>query len=52
MIQLLKKILERLFGYKWICEHCARIEYATEQPFCKHCCHIHRGNVKMFKIKK
>ena len=52
IFNILKKILERLFGNKWICEHCGRIEYATEQPYCKRCCHIQRTDVKMFKIKR
>jgi len=52
MIHILKKILERFFGYKWICEHCGGIEYAMEQPYCKPCCHIQRGNVKMIRIKR
>ena len=34
-MKLLKKILNRLFGYKWICEYCGAIEYCMEQPFCK-----------------
>ena len=52
MIKLIKKILNRLFGKKWICEYCGSIEYAMEQPFCKGCCHIQRTDMKMFKIKK
>ena len=48
----MKKILNRLFGKKWICEYCGRIEYAQIQPYCKPCCHIHRGNVKMHWIKR
>jgi len=51
-MKLLKKILDRLFGYKWICEHCGGVEYCFQQPFCKECCHIHRADVKMFRIKK
>jgi len=52
MIKLFKKILNRLFGNKWICEYCGAIEYAMEQPFCKECCHVQRTDVKMIKIKK
>ena len=37
---------------RWVCEHCGEIEKSHKQPFCKPCCHIHRGNVKMVKIKK
>ena len=52
MIKTLKKILSRLFGNKWVCEHCGCIDYAMKQPFCKPCCHIQRHSVKMFKVKK
>ena len=48
----MKKILNRLFGYKWICEYCGRMEYDMQQPYCKECCHVHRKDVKMFKIKR
>ena len=36
--------------YKWICEHCGDIVKSKTRPYCKPCCHIHRHNVKMFKI--
>ena len=52
MINLMKKILTRLFGSKWICEYCGGIEYDMQQPYCKECCHIYRKDVKMFKIKR
>ncbi len=52
IFKILKNILERLFGYRWICEYCGVIEYAMEQPYCKKCCHIHRSNVKMIKINR
>ena len=52
MIKTIKKILSRLFGNKWVCEHCGCIDYAMKQPFCKPCCHIQRHSVKMFKVKK
>ena len=51
-MKLLNKILDRLFGYKWICEHCVNIEYSKTQPFCKTCTHIERSPKKMFKIKR
>ena len=52
MLNFMKKILNRLFGNKWICEYCGRIDYDVQQPYCKPCCHVHRGNVKMHLIKK
>ena len=52
MIKLIKKILNRLFGDKWICEYCGALEYDFNQPYCKRCCHIHRTDIKMIKIKK
>ena len=52
MIKLFKKIFNRLFGYKWVCEYCGDIVYCMEQPFCKECCHVQRTDVKMIKIKK
>lgn len=52
IFKILQKILNRLFGSKWICEYCGAIDYAHQQPFCKPCCHIHRGNIKMIKINK
>ena len=51
IFKILQKILNRLSGKRWICEHCGDIVYSRVQPLCKPCCHIHRGNVKMFKIK-
>ena len=38
--------------YKWICEHCGEVVKSATQPFCKPCCHIQRGNVKMLRLKK
>ncbi len=52
MIKFIKSIFERLFGNRWICEYCGKIEYAIHRPYCKPCCHIHRKDVKMFWIKK
>ena len=52
MINLMKKILTRLFGNKWICEYCGATEYDFQQPYCKGCCHIQKKDIKMFKIKK
>ena len=49
MIKLMKKILNRLFGNKWICEYCGTIEYAHQQPYCKPCSHIERQSKKMKK---
>ena len=49
--KFLKEIIERLFGKKWICEHCSDITYSMEQPYCKPCCHIERTNKKMLRIK-
>ena len=49
---ILQKILNRLFGSKWICEYCGAIEYAHKQPYCKPCCHIHRSDIKMHWIKR
>ena len=51
-MKLIKKIINRLFGKKWICEYCADIVYSIKQPFCKPCCHIHKTKAKMFRIKK
>ena len=51
IFKILQKILNRLSGKRWKCEHCGDIVYSRVQPLCKPCCHIHRGNVKMFKIK-
>ena len=51
-MKLIKKIINRLFGKKWICEYCADIIYSKTQPFCKPCCHIHKTKAKMFRIKK
>ena len=51
MIEILKKIINRFFGQRWICEYCADIVYSIERPYCKPCCHIHRTNAKMIKIK-
>ena len=50
IFKILQKILNRLFGYKWICEYCGALEYDVQQPFCKPCMHIHRKNIKMFNI--
>jgi hypothetical protein len=52
MITFIKNIINRLFGYKWICEHCARVEYCINQPYCKPCCHIELTDKKMIKIKR
>ena len=52
IFKILQKIMNRLFGSKWICEHCGAIEYDFQQPYCKGCCHIQRTDVKMFKIKR
>ena len=52
MLHLIKNIINRLFGHKWICEHCARVEYSIKQPFCKPCCHIERTSKKMIRIKR
>ena len=52
IFKILQTILNRLFGYKWICEYCGNIEYDVQQPFCKPCCHINRTDIKMLKIKK
>ena len=52
IFKILIKIIERLFGNKWICAYCGLIEYAMEKPYCKPCCHIYRRNIKMFKIKR
>jgi rubrerythrin len=49
--KILKNILNRLFGHRWICEHCGRIEHSIEQPYCKPCCHIEITNKKMIRIK-
>ena len=51
-MNLLKNIINRLFGNKWICEYCGRIEYCFQRPYCKECCHVQRTDVKMFKIKR
>ena len=51
MIKIINKILDRLSGKRWICEHCADITYSRTQPLCKPCCHINKGNVKMFRIR-
>ena len=51
IFKILQKILDRLFGYKWICEHCTRIEYSIERPYCKPCCHIEKTTKKMIRIK-
>ncbi len=51
-MKLLKNIIDRLSGRRWICEYCAAIVYSRTRPLCKPCCHIHGGNVKMFRIKK
>ena len=52
IFKILQKILNRLFGDKWICEYCGAIEYDVQQPFCKPCMHIQRKTIKMFKVKK
>ena len=52
MIKILKKILNRLFGNKWTCEHCGSIEYCFGRPYCKGCRHIERRDIKMFKVKR
>jgi len=52
MIEILKKILNRLFGKRWICEYCADTVYSITQPFCKPCCHVERTNKKMLRIKR
>ena len=52
IFKILQKILNRLFGYKWICEYCGALEYDVQQPFCKPCMHIHKKNIKMFKVKR
>jgi len=49
--KFLKEMIERLFGKKWICEHCGAVEYAFQRPFCKPCCHIEKTNKKMLRIK-
>ena len=49
MIHIIKNIFKK--KYKWKCSDCGDILKSSEQPLCKPCCHIHRGNVKMFKIK-
>jgi hypothetical protein len=51
-MKLIKKIINRLFGTKWICEYCADIQYSRTQPYCKPCCHIHKTNAKMIGLKK
>ena len=50
--EMIYKLLNKLFGKRWICEYCGDIQYSRMQPFCKPCCHVHRKNVKMFRIKK
>ena len=52
LYNFLKMIIDRLSGRKWICEHCARIEYSRKRPYCKPCCHIEKSNAKMHKIKR
>ena len=52
IFKILQKVLNRLFGDKWICEYCGAIDYDVQHPLCKPCCHIHKGNVKMHKIKR
>ena len=49
---ILQKILNRLFGYKWICEYCGALTYDVQRPLCKPCCHVYRKDVLMFKVKK
>ena len=51
IFKILQKILNRLFGYKWICEHCGDIVKSHTQPLCKACSHIERIHAKMHKIK-
>ena len=51
-MKLIKKIINRLFGKKWICEYCADIVYCKTRPYCKACCHVHGRDVKMFRIKR
>ena len=50
IFKILQKVLNRLFGDKWICEYCGAIEYDVQQPFCKPCMHIHMKTVKMFCV--
>ncbi len=49
---ILQKILNRLFGYKWICEYCGALTYDVQRPLCKPCCHVYKKDVLMFKVKK
>jgi len=52
VVTKLIKYLSRLFiKYRWICEYCGDIVKSHTQPYCKPCCHIHRTNAKMIKIK-
>ncbi len=49
MMHLLKRLFKKKF--RWICEYCGNIIKSHVQPYCKPCCHIHNGKIKMIKIK-
>ena len=50
-MKLIKNIINRLFGGRWICEYCYDVIKSHTQPYCKACCHVYKGNVKMLRIK-
>ena len=45
---ILQKILNRLFGYKWICEYCGALTYDVQRPLCKPCCHVYKKDVFLY----